>query len=171
MRPARRFFGSIGAGSALLVLVLAACGGFPEITELSLALGLSVALMIPAGAADLHEPHTNMTFDCDGTVELHFVNNQTGGAAAANITVLVNGGSTTISEGPTKVNQNVQHYHVDIDGGDTLSGRIYWISSGHARALRLGVHARQEEIGSPETNTYYNKGAPGSPGAPFVIGI
>ena len=87
---------------------------------LSLALGLSVALMVPAGAADLHEPHTNMTFDCDGTVELHFVNNQTGGAAAANITVLVNGGSTTISEGPTKVLRNVQHYHVDIDGGDTL---------------------------------------------------
>ena len=88
---------------------------------LSLALGLSVALMIPAGAADLHEPHTNMTFDCDGTVTLHFVNNQTEGAEAANITVLLNGGATTISEGPTKVNQNVQHYHIDIDGGDTLT--------------------------------------------------
>ena len=94
-----------------------------RLIALSLALGLSVALMIPAGAADLHEPHTNMTFDCEGTVDLHFVNNQTGGAAAANITVLVTAGgaTTTISEGPTKVLQNVQHYHIDIDGGDTLT--------------------------------------------------
>jgi hypothetical protein len=88
---------------------------------LSLALGLSVALMIPAGAADLHEPHTNMTFDCDGIVSLHFVNNQTGGAAAADITVMLNGGGTTISDGPTKVKQNVQHYDVDIAGTDTLT--------------------------------------------------
>jgi hypothetical protein len=88
---------------------------------LSLALGLSVALMIPAGAADLHEPHTNLTFDCEGTVILHFVNNQTGGAAAANITVWLNGGATTIVDGPTKVLQNVQHYYIPIDGGDTLT--------------------------------------------------
>ena len=88
---------------------------------LSLALGLSVALMIPAGAADLHEPHTNMTFDCDGIVTLHFVNNQTDGAAAADITVMLNGGGTTISDGPTKVLKNVQHYDIDIAGSDTLT--------------------------------------------------
>jgi hypothetical protein len=87
---------------------------------LSLALGLSVALMIPAGAANLHEPHTNMTFDCDGTVTLHFVNNQTEGAAAANINVVING-TTTLSTGPTTVLKNVQHYYFNIDGSDTLT--------------------------------------------------
>jgi hypothetical protein len=85
---------------------------------LSLALGLSVALMVPAGAADLHEPHTGMTFDCDGTVTLHFVNNQTGGAAAGSITVWVDG--TTIVGAATKVNANNQHFHIVIDGDDTL---------------------------------------------------
>jgi hypothetical protein len=87
---------------------------------LLLALGLSVALMIPAGAADLHEPHTDMTFDCDGIVTLHFVNNQTGGAASADIEVLLNG-TTTVTDGPTKVLQNVQHYFINVDGGDTLT--------------------------------------------------
>ena len=33
MKPARRRRQPIGAGLAFLVLVLAACGGFPEITE------------------------------------------------------------------------------------------------------------------------------------------
>ena len=94
-----------------------------RLIALSLALGLSVALMIPAGAADLHEPHTNMTFDCEGTVTLHFVNNQTEGAAAADITVWVTAGgaTTTITDGPTKVKQNVQQYYITIDGGDTLT--------------------------------------------------
>jgi hypothetical protein len=92
-----------------------------RVTTLVLAMGLAMGLMIPAGAADLHEPHTGMSFDCDGTVTLHFVNNQTDGAAAGDIWVSLNDGATTIQEGPDKVLRNVQHYYVNIDGDDVLS--------------------------------------------------
>lgn len=87
----------------------------------AVVIGLAMALSIPAGAADLHEPHTNMSFDCDGTVALHFVNNQTDGAAAGTIWVNLNNGGSTIVQGADKVLSKVQHFNVDIDGDDVLT--------------------------------------------------
>lgn len=58
----------------------------------------------------------------------HFVNNQTDGAAAGTLTANWDSGNMCIT-GPTKVNQNVQHFHCTATGtllsaSTTLPGRL-----------------------------------------------
>lgn len=88
---------------------------------LATAVGLIMALSIPVGAADLPGRFLG-TFDCaGGTVTLHFVNNQTGGAAAGEITVMTSNPTANIGPlAPSQVNKNVQHFIVVINGGATL---------------------------------------------------
>ena len=56
---------------------------------------------------------------CDGAGTWHFVNNQTGGAAAGMITANFSGG-VTVTKGAGAVNQNTQHFFVSTTGGATL---------------------------------------------------
>ena len=84
------------------------------------ALALMMAMTIPAGAADLHTPHVGSSCGAGEVGVWHFVNNQTGGAAAGVITASFDGGAVLAVQGADKVNQNNQHF--TITGGTTLDG-------------------------------------------------
>ena len=83
---------------------------------------LIVALGIPtaAYAASLSNAKGST---CDGVGVWHFVNNQTGGAAAGSLTATfsVDGVTTLITTGPSKVLSNTQHFIVETDGDATLN--------------------------------------------------
>lgn len=57
----------------------------------------------------------NIVNTCEGAAEFHFVNNQTGGAAAGTLTATFTDGTTCIT-GPDGVNQNTQHFFCDAEG-------------------------------------------------------
>ena len=64
----------------------------------------------------------------DGTGTWHFVNNQTGGAAAGTLNALWSSGDTC-STGPSQVNQNTQHFLCTASGtllsaSTNLPGRL-----------------------------------------------
>lgn len=89
---------------------------------------LLAALAIPAAsvAADLSNGSGQSCAPDIGV--FHFVNNQTGGAAAGTITVTFDNGDV-ITTGPSAVNQNVQHFIVESDGAlvtavTNLPGRL-----------------------------------------------
>src|SRR4030095_1454521 len=65
---------------------------------------------------------------CEGAAEFHFVNNQTGGAAAGTLTATFTDGTTCIT-GPDSVLHNTQHFFCDAAGqvssaSTTLGGRL-----------------------------------------------
>jgi len=73
--------------------------------------------MAPAVAADLSNAAGQ---SCpDGIAEWHFVNNQTGGAAAGTLTATFTNGTTVMVEA-SKVNQSNQQFFVRTEGGETL---------------------------------------------------
>ncbi len=81
------------------------------------ALALTVAMALPALAADLHFDHVGAAC-ADGEVGTwHFVNNQTGGAGDGLLTVTFDG-ETMPPVGPDKTLRNVQHW--TITGGTRL---------------------------------------------------
>lgn len=57
---------------------------------------------------------------CNGEGTFHFVNNQTGGAAAGVLTALFSTGTCTVS--PSKVNASTQHFYCSTSGNSTLLG-------------------------------------------------
>ncbi|MFZ0013969.1 MAG: hypothetical protein WAL25_07620 [Acidimicrobiia bacterium] len=86
---------------------------------LTTAIGVAIALAIPAGAVELHAPHQNMTFDeCEGPVLLHFVNNQYTENYRGTITV--DAGGAPIVQPADKWNRGTQHFNVTIGADDTL---------------------------------------------------
>jgi hypothetical protein len=95
----------------------------------SLVLGAAVALVTissPAVAATLSNGSGQSCGDAVGV--WHFVNNQTGGAAAGTLTAtFTDGGTWTVNA--TTVNQNVQHFFVESTGtlvsaSTNLPGRL-----------------------------------------------
>ena len=86
-------------------------------------LGMLMAMSAPVSAAELHPAHVG-TYCEWGFEYLHFVNNQTGGAEAGEITVDFGWGpGWEIVMPATKVNRNVQHFWLYGPGlGDTLVG-------------------------------------------------
>lgn len=86
---------------------------------LFLIVGLAVALIAgSAQAADLQTSQIGSS--CGGTLGTwHFVNNQTGGAAAGTLIAAFTNGTCT--EGASAVNQNTQHFFC-VGFGPTLDG-------------------------------------------------
>lgn len=93
-----------------------------------LGFALLAALAIPAVsiAADLHNGFGSSCAPDIGV--FHFVNNQTGGAAAGTITATFDNGDVVVT-GPSKVNASTQHFIVESDGAlvdasTNLPGRL-----------------------------------------------
>lgn len=94
---------------------------------LATVLGVIMALAIPVGAAELHEPHQGYVVGSEqgcaegSTVEVHFVNNQSG-AQAGTISGTVNGGTGSFSEsGSIQGNGgDTVHFFVDLEEGDVI---------------------------------------------------
>ena len=92
-------------------------------------MGATAALVMvssPAVAATLSNGSGQSCGDAMGV--WHFVNNQTGGAAAGTLTATFSDGSVWVV-GPSAVNQNVQHFYVESTGtlvsaSTTLAGRL-----------------------------------------------
>ena len=99
---------------------------------LATAVAVVVALAIPVGAAELHEPHAealagDSQFDCKGDnylTRLHFVNNQMDGQGGdATLYVTLSDGSTISAEAwvfDRKYNRNTQHWWILIPSGTTV---------------------------------------------------
>lgn len=82
-----------------------------RLLRLVIAVGVILALSIPAGAADLNDAHRNT--GCEfGIVTMHFVNNKTGGPVDGDLTIIFD--NTTIVVSPDKILKNVNHYFVDV---------------------------------------------------------
>jgi hypothetical protein len=82
---------------------------------------LIVALAIPTAA--LAATLTNGSSQtCGDSATWHFVNNQTGGAAAGTLTATFNtpSGTLVITTGATTVLNNTQHFFVSTPGAATL---------------------------------------------------
>lgn len=85
-----------------------------------------VAISSPAVAATLENGNGQSCGDAIGV--WHFVNNQTGGAAAGTLNATFSDGSVW-NVAPTAVNKNTQHFHVESTGTlvsatTTLPGRL-----------------------------------------------
>jgi len=83
------------------------------------AVGLMMAMAIPASAAELHEPHQGTTCEF-GFKQLHFVHNQHDGegslASTIDVTFSLDGGPPiTVFDLPaTKANGGTVHFTIDI---------------------------------------------------------
>ena len=86
-----------------------------KVLGLALVIG-ALALTPLAVSADLTNGNGQ---SCEGIGVWHFVNNQTGGAAAGSLTAQFSGG-VTITTGPSKVLSNTQHFFVETTAGATL---------------------------------------------------
>lgn len=83
-----------------------------------LAIGLMTALAVPAGAAELHEPHQGTTCEF-GFKQLHFVHNQHDGegslASTIDVTFSLGGVEITSFDLPaTKANRGTVHFTIDV---------------------------------------------------------
>ena len=84
------------------------------------AAAFSVGMVLPAAAAELSNGASQ---SCDGLALWHFINNQTGGAAAGTLsaTFTVDGNTTTYAGiGPSQLNKNTQGFFVTTDGAAVL---------------------------------------------------
>lgn len=88
------------------------------LAALTVALGLTVAVG-GAHAATLNPSQVGTSSACAST-KWHFVNNQTGGAAAGTLTATFSTGTFTV--GATTVLSNTQHFYVTTTGSATLLG-------------------------------------------------
>jgi hypothetical protein len=82
-----------------------------------MAVGLIAALAIPV-AATAAELSNGSGQTCSGGAvgTWHFVNNQTGGAAAGTLTATFSTPTGTFTVGPTAVNSKTQHFYVFATG-------------------------------------------------------
>lgn len=71
-----------------------------------------VGVSSPAVAAELSNAHGQ---NCEGVGVWHFVNNQTGGAAAGLLTATFSDG-TFWNVAPSKVTKSTQHFYVESSG-------------------------------------------------------
>ena len=85
------------------------------------AIAVAMALAIPVGAAELHEPHQGTTCpDGEGLVELHFVNNQLDAGTAAGWIFVEFADGTTVSQLADRVNRRTQHWTITVGGESEL---------------------------------------------------
>ena len=85
------------------------------------ALTVAMALTVGVGAAQaatLNPSQVGTSSTCGGV--WHFVNTQTGGAAAGTLTATFNTGTVVVSA--SSVNRNTQHFFVTTSGAATLLG-------------------------------------------------
>lgn len=100
-----------------------------------LALAVTAALLfVPAttaGAVDLKATHRNTVAVCDGPVLWHFVHNQVSAdnATAGELTASFSSAGTVVV-GASKVLQQVRHYDVTTESGDTLLNASDTIAEG-----------------------------------------
>ena len=75
----------------------------------------AILAAVTIGGATLMAATLSNTFanNCTGSATFHFVNNQTGGAAAGSLTATFSDGSTCTT-GPAAINQNTQHFFCDV---------------------------------------------------------
>lgn len=86
---------------------------------LALTISMLAVVTVPVGAATLGAPHVG-TMCPGGFATLHFVNNQTGGAASGFIKVTSDVNMVTVMASST--NKNVQHFDVvGLEGTVILS--------------------------------------------------
>ena len=83
------------------------------------AVGLMMAMAIPASAAELHEPHQGTTCEF-GFKQLHFVHNQHDGegslASTIDVTFSLGGVEFTAFDLPaTKANSGTVHFTIDLE--------------------------------------------------------
>jgi len=85
------------------------------------AIATVMALSIPVGAAELHEPHQGTECpDGEGLVELHFVNNQLDAGTAAGWIFVEFEDGTTVSQLADRVNRKNQHWTITADAESKL---------------------------------------------------
>ena len=85
------------------------------------AIAVAMALAIPVGAAELHEPHQGTECeDGEGLVQLHFVNNQLAPNTAAGWIFVEFADGTTVSQLADKVNRRNQHWTITVGGESQL---------------------------------------------------
>jgi hypothetical protein len=90
-----------------------------QLAILTTALGVAIALAIPAGAADLQNSLGDFS-ECESAIDLHFVNPQTGGEQTPGTIQVWYSGGGPIVDTATKVNNKMQHFEVTIPEGTTL---------------------------------------------------
>lgn len=94
----------------------------------TMAFAVVAALVVAGGALSAAVLSNGSGQTCDGTALWHFVNNQTGGAAAGTLDACFSSGCVTGVQ-PSAVNQNAQHFNVTaagtlISAESTLPGKL-----------------------------------------------
>ena len=85
------------------------------------AIAVAMALAIPVGAAELHEPHQGTKCPAgQGLAELHFVNNKLDAGTAAGWIFVQFADGTTISQLADRVNRKNQHWTITADAESQL---------------------------------------------------
>jgi hypothetical protein len=89
------------------------------IVSLAVAVGVTMPMVAPAFAADLGNGSSQ---SCSGLAVWHFVNNQTGPAAAGTLTAQFNvdGAATFYVVDASAVNKSTQHFYVTTEGDAVL---------------------------------------------------
>jgi hypothetical protein len=104
------------------------------------AIAVAMALAIPVGAAELHEPHQGTTCpDGEGLVELHFVNNQLDAGTAAGWIFVEFADGTTVSQIADRVNRKNQHWTITADGESELVSAETTTGAGGTGAQLIGM--------------------------------
>ena len=90
-----------------------------RLLTLSVALGLAMAMAMPAGAVDLMENQAGAISCEDGFEELHFVHNKIRGTADDGVIVITfgdgDGGMEVVEAVSTFSNRGTVHYTVSVD--------------------------------------------------------
>ena len=89
------------------------------IQKSSMVTAFALCLSLTAGSAFAADLSNASGQSCTGDGTWHFVNNQTGGAAAGLLTAMFDSGSQG-PLGPSAVNNRVQHFYVYTYGAATL---------------------------------------------------
>jgi hypothetical protein len=90
-------------------------------------LAAAIAVALSGGVALAADLSNGSGQSCDGVGAWHFVNNQTGGAAAGVLTATI--GGVTYTVGASAVNNNTQHFNITASGtlqsaSTNLPGRL-----------------------------------------------
>ena len=103
------------------------------------AIAVAMALAIPVGAAELHDPHQGTTCpDGEGLVELHFVNNQLAAGTAAGWIFVEFADGTTVSQIADRVNRKNQHWTITADAESQLVNAWTWTGADESGTELIG---------------------------------
>ena len=104
------------------------------------AIAVAMALAIPVGAAELHEPHQGT--ECEegeGLVQLHFVNNQLDVGTAPGWIFVEFADGTTVSQIADRVNRKVQHWTITASGQAAIVSAETTTGAGNTGAQLIGM--------------------------------